>query len=77
MISRNLFKSVTAAIVSSFFFGSLAAQPVNSDQWAATDALGRKIREFKDAGSRKEKFVAIFYWTWHQGNDDTTFICNR
>lgn len=41
---------------------------------AATDALGRKVREFKDAGEkRKDKFVAMFYWTWHQGNDDTTY----
>jgi hypothetical protein len=51
----------------------LQAQIVNSDNWAATDALGRKVREYKDAGDkRKDKYVAVFYWTWHQG-DDTTF----
>ena len=50
------------------------AQPVSSDHWAATDALGRKVREYKDAGEkRKDKFVAMFYWTWHQGDDDTTY----
>ena len=49
-------------------------QSVFSDQWSATDALGRKVREYKEAGEkRKDKFVAIFYWTWHQGDDDTTY----
>ncbi|MDP4227469.1 MAG: hypothetical protein Q8910_13905, partial [Bacteroidota bacterium] len=53
---------------------SSEAQPVLSDQWAATDALGRKVRDYKSAGeTKKDKFVAIFYWTWHQGNDDTTY----
>lgn len=47
---------------------------VNSDQWAATDALGRKVRAYSDAGEKKkDKVVAMFYWTWHQGNDDTTY----
>ena len=43
-----------------------------SDQWAATDALGRELRSHSDAGDLKEKYIAMFYWTWHQGNDDTT-----
>ena len=42
------------------------AQSVNSDFWAATDALGRKVREYGETGERKkDKFVAMFYWTWH------------
>ena len=42
------------------------AQTVNSDSWAATDALGRKVREYKEAGDKKkDKLVAMFYWTWH------------
>ena len=54
--------------------GSAFGQTVNSDSWAATDALGRKVREYKDAGDKKkDKFIAMFYWTWHQGNDDTTY----
>jgi len=53
--------------------GTATAQNVNSDAWAATDALGRKVREHDEAGDKKkDKFVAMFYWTWHQGNDDTT-----
>lgn len=52
----------------------LHAQFINSDQWAMTDALGRKASEYKAAGDKKkDKFVAMFYWTWHQGNDDTTY----
>ena len=52
----------------------LFSQGVNSDSWAATDALGRKVRSYKDAPSKRDgKFVAMFFWTWHQGNDDTTY----
>ena len=41
-------------------------QSVSSDSWAATDALGRKVRSYEDAGAkRKDKYVAMFYWTWH------------
>lgn len=47
---------------------------VNSDSWSATDALGRKVKEYKDTGDKKKnKYVAMFYWTWHQGVDDTTY----
>ena len=45
-----------------------------SDTWSATDALGRKLPEYGSVGeSRKDKYVAMFYWTWHQGDDDTTY----
>ena len=30
-----------------------AGQTVNSDSWAATDALGRKVCEYGEAGDRK------------------------
>ncbi len=40
----------------------------------ATDALGRKVATSGDAGApKKDKYIAMFYWTWHQGNDDTTY----
>lgn len=49
-------------------------QQVSSDSWAFTDALGRKAADFKSAGpKKKDKIVAMFYWTWHQGDDDTTY----
>ena len=31
-----------------------AGQTVNSDSWAATDALGRKVCEYGEAGDRKK-----------------------
>ncbi|MBN2295548.1 MAG: hypothetical protein JXM70_24170 [Pirellulales bacterium] len=37
-----------------------------SDTWAATDALGRKLPASREVGTPKEdKIVAMFYWTWH------------
>ena len=54
--------------------GTAQLSPVSSDNWAGTDALGRKVRDQSSAGPvRKNKFVGIFYWTWHQGDDDTTY----
>lgn len=47
---------------------SLAAQKsVNyGNGLPATDALGRKLITPEDAGpEKKDKFVGIFYWTWH------------
>lgn len=45
------------------------AQFLKSDTWAVTDALGRKALQDPDSVKlRKEKEVAIFYWTWHQWN---------
>lgn len=47
---------------------------INSDSWAMTDALGRKASSYQEVGEKKkDKFVAMFYWTWHEGNDDTTY----
>src|SRR5690554_1405264 len=51
---------------------SVQAQEVQSDHWAGTDALGRELRDYSNAGDEKEKYVAMFYWTWHQRKDDTT-----
>ena len=46
---------------------------ISSDQWAFTDAVGRKAVDQKEAGTKKDKTVAMFYWTWHQGNDDVNY----
>lgn len=33
----------------------------------ATDALGRKLPTYEEVGSeKKDRFVGMFYWTWHQ-----------
>jgi len=50
---------------------------VNSDFWTATDGLGRKTREYSGKDADPNKFVGMFYWTWHQGGDaDTARIKN-
>lgn len=65
---------LTLLILLAFSANYLAAQSALSDQWAATDALGRKVSDYPATGAKKKnKFVAMFYWTWHQGNDDTTY----
>jgi len=54
--------------------GHTQTRNVSSNQWAATDGLGRRLPVESEAGApKKDKFIAIFYWTWHQGDDDTTY----
>jgi len=64
------------SIVMIFLFpvvGHSQNQNVNSNQWAATDGLGRKLPGASVTGApKKDKFIAVFYWTWHQGDNDTT-----
>jgi hypothetical protein len=37
-----------------------------ADTWVATDALGREQPGIDEAGPvREDKWVGIFYWTWH------------
>ena len=58
--------AVATAALMLFPSARSAAQAVNSDSWAATDALGRKIRSYDEAPAKRDgKFVGIFYWTWH------------
>jgi len=39
---------------------------VSSDQWSATDALGRSTLQANDAGPvRDGKYIGMFYFTWH------------
>ncbi|MFA5814540.1 MAG: hypothetical protein WC865_02855 [Bacteroidales bacterium] len=71
---RNLFQAFATLAVTAVCSDHSAAQSVSSDSWAATDALGRKVRDYSAAGEKKnDKFIAMFYWTWHQGVDDTTY----
>lgn len=38
----------------------------NPSTWAATDGLGRTLSSAKETGGkRQDKFVGVFYWTWH------------
>ena len=38
---------------------------INSNNWTATDGLGRTLPDFKETGPQKDKYVGMFYWTWH------------
>ena len=39
---------------------------VNPDTWVAVDGLGRTLPACEETGEKnKEKFVGLFYWTWH------------
>jgi hypothetical protein len=38
---------------------------VQPDFWGATDALGRKLPASVETGAKRNKFVGLFYWTWH------------
>ncbi|MEN8155758.1 MAG: polysaccharide deacetylase family protein [Bacteroidota bacterium] len=42
---------------------------VNSDQWSMTDALGRTTPNWYETGkTNEEKYIGIFYHTWHTDN---------
>lgn len=57
--------------VASFFLCLLllpiSAQQVNSDYWAATDALGRRVGTYSE--QHPERQVILFYWTWNERHD--------
>lgn len=38
---------------------------INSDDWVATDALGRELPTIEQTDPSRKKYVGIFYWTWH------------
>ncbi len=42
-----------------------------SDTWVATDALGRAVAGYEEAGAVKEgeREVGVLYWTWHTAYD--------
>jgi len=52
---------------------------VYADTWVATDGAGRVVPGFPECGApRKDRWVGIFYWTWHRpqpaGPNDNTKI---
>lgn len=47
-------------------FTSVATAQVPGTNAVAVDALGRKLPSSREAGEpKKDKFVGLFYWTWH------------
>lgn len=60
--------SMCMALVAMAGPGSVTAE---SDHWMLTDALGRKAISHDRAGDRdSSRYVGMFYWTWHQGDDE-------
>lgn len=61
-------KLFSAILFVSFCISGLFAQLAGNfgNGLPATDALGRRLPTFEEAGSsRKDKLVGLFYWTWH------------
>jgi len=69
-LGRIIRFSLTALVALAFAGAAFAADwDMKSDSWVATDALGRKLPGYKEAGPpRKDRYVGVFYFTWHQGN---------
>jgi hypothetical protein len=67
MRGRKCFVCILLCMILAMIFPvSAQTWQVNSEFWAATDALGRKAPDWKQVGNpRNEKYVAMFYWTWH------------
>ena len=60
---------ISVSLAAAMAIGTVPAfsQDVESDWYAATDALGRKVGRYDDG--KKDKTVILFYWTWHQMED--------
>ena len=60
-------KSILAVWLATCSLCIAAQEVVSSDQWAATDALGRTVGRYD--GTKQDKQVFMFYWTWHQRHE--------
>ena len=57
-------KYCTGLLLLAFCLQSKAQSPGISA--IATDAVGRTLPGYEQAGApKKDKFVGLFYWTWH------------
>ena len=60
----HLMKNVLFLLLIIFCLQSMAQSP--GSNVSATDAIGRKLPTYKEVGApKKNKFVGLFYWTWH------------
>ena len=69
---KSLKKTLFLLFFSTFFLSTaqnsknIKLQNYNTDNWFATDALGRDIVTFEKAGPLKDnKKVGVFYYIWH------------
>ncbi len=75
---KKLFKIISSVLVLASVMSSLSAlaatnassesqtNAIDPTQWVAVDGLGRELTTYEEAGDKKEKYVGVFYWTWHQ-----------
>lgn len=65
----NYLKSLVIILIIVYSYQETNAQssPINyGANFPATDALNRQLPEYKEVGGpRKDKYVGLFYWTWH------------
>ena len=60
---------LSAMILSQSAFISVEqVETAGTDTWTATDGLGRTISTYDETGDKKERFVGLFYWSWHDQN---------
>jgi len=65
-------KPIIPTLLSFLFIAALSAQTdvINyGNGLPATDALHRKLATYEEVGGPRDKYVVMFYWTWHQDND--------
>lgn len=63
-------KSLSLILSLVFIFGAFSvcasAAEIQPSTWAAVDGLGRTLSQNESTkGKNQEKFVGMFYWTWH------------
>ncbi len=78
-----------AALIAIFgmFFMILFPGPIHGQQqeglyysndWVATDALGRELPDYEEVGPLKDgKYVGVFYFIWHGAHGDSIFDITR
>ena len=47
---------------------AISLMNVDSDSWTLVDGLGRTLPSYSDVGNKKERYVGMFYWTWHDAH---------
>lgn len=66
-LSKQLFmKALKSTLIILFSVVALSAMAQNyGNGLPATDALGRTLPDAEQVGAPRQKYVGLFYWTWH------------
>lgn len=66
MLKKSLALILCLFLLFSTFSIGVSAKAIQPSTWSAVDGLGRTLSEnTQTAGEKKDKFVGMFYWTWH------------